>query len=95
MEQVQLDGHLKEIEGDGFTIIENVIPPAVVKALKDRIRECEVASVGPLEDLPTDDDDYSFMRTAGLLRLDPVFHQVPIHEEVLQLVARSRGSHVS
>lgn len=94
MEQAQLDVHLKEIEEDGFTIIENVIPPDVVKALKDRIRECEVASVGPLEDLSTDDDDFSFMRTAGLLRLDPVFHQVPIHEEVLQLVEAVLGKNV-
>ena len=68
MEQAQLDVHVEEIAGQGFTIIENVIPPDVVKALKDRVRECEVASVGPLEDLPTDDDDFSFMRTAGLLR---------------------------
>ncbi len=94
MEQAQLDVHLKEIEGQGFTIIENVISPDVVKALKDRIRECEVASVGPLEDLPTDDDDYSFMRTAGLLRLDPVFHQVPMHPEVLQLVEAVLGKNV-
>ena len=94
MEQTQLDVHLEAIEGDGFTIIENVIPPALLKALKERIRECEVASVGPLEDLPNDDDDYSFMRTAGLLRLDPVFHQVPIHEEVLQLVEAVLGKNV-
>ncbi len=94
MEQAQLDVHLKEIEGDGFTIIESVIPPDLVKALKDRVRECEVASVGPLEDLGTDDDDFSFMRTAGLLRLDPIFHQVPIHEEVLQVVEAVLGKNV-
>jgi len=94
MEQAQLDTHLKEIEGDGFTVLENVIPSEVVTALKDRVRKCEVASVGPLEDLPIEDDDYSFMRTAGLLRLDPVFHQVPIHAEVLQLVEAVLGENV-
>ena len=94
MEQAQLDIHLKEIDGQGFTIIENIIPPDVLEALKSRVREAEVASVGPLEDLPTEDDNYSFMRTAGLLRLDPVFHQVPIHEEVLQLVEAVLGKNV-
>jgi hypothetical protein len=94
MEQAQLEVHLKEIEGDGFTVIENVIPPDLVEALKDRVRDCEVASVGPLEDLGTDDDDFSFMRTSGLLRLDPLFHQVPIHEGVLQLVEAVLGKNV-
>jgi ectoine hydroxylase-related dioxygenase (phytanoyl-CoA dioxygenase family) len=94
MDPAKLDGHLKDIESDGFTIIEDVIPPDVVKALTDRVRECEVASVGPLESLATHDDDYSFMRTTGLLRLDPVFHQVPIHEEVLQLVEAVLGEDV-
>lgn len=94
MEQERLEAHLREIETDGFTIIEDVIPPDVIEALTDRIRECEVASVGPIEDLTTDDDDFSFMRTSGLLRLDPVFHQVPIHEEVLQLVEAVLGPNV-
>ncbi len=47
MEQARLDWHLKDIEGDGFTVIENVIPPDVVKALKDRVRECRVPTFGP------------------------------------------------
>jgi ectoine hydroxylase-related dioxygenase (phytanoyl-CoA dioxygenase family) len=94
MEQAELDVHLKAIEGDGFSVIENVIPPELIAALKDRVRACEVESVGPIEDLETADDDFSFMRTAGLLRLDPVFHQVPIHEEVLQLVEAVLGQNV-
>lgn len=94
MDQAQLQGHVDEIADDGFTVLENAIPDEVVESMKDRVRACEVESVGPLEDLSTKDDDYSFMRTTGLLRLDPVFHQAPIHAEVLQLVEAVLGENV-
>ena len=86
MHASDLERHLAAIESDGYTILENAVPLELVSALKKRVREIEANSVGPPEALVGDDADYSFLRTSGLLRLDSIFHQVPIHPEVLEVV---------
>ncbi len=86
MHESDLEGHIKAIERDGYTILENIAPLELVSCLKKRVREIEAESIGSPKQLTGDDADYSFVRTSGLLRLDPIFHQVPIHPEVLQLV---------
>ena len=55
MQASELKGHLENIEGDGFTILEDVVPLDLVTALKDRIRKVEAESIRPPEELEGDD----------------------------------------
>jgi hypothetical protein len=84
MDQAKLDAHLEAIREDGYTVLEGAIAPDLREALRTRVREIETETVTQLE--PGHDDESSFLRTAGLLRLDPLFWRVPADEEVLQVV---------
>lgn len=85
MEAARLETHLREIEEHGFTILEDVASPERVDAIRKRVREIEAETAGTPEELAAD-PDHSFLRTAGLLRLDPLFRDVPIEPDVLEVV---------
>jgi hypothetical protein len=83
--QESLQSHLDAIETDGFTILENVFSPERAEAFCKQIRETERDTLHPLEPGEREEDS-SFLRTAGLLRIDPMFWDVPIDPTVTQVV---------
>ncbi len=85
MQESQLQAHLEAIAEDGFTILENVFSLERADAFRKRIREIERTTLRPLEPGETEEDS-SFYRTAGLLRIDPIFWDVPIDPTVTQVV---------
>ena len=85
MQQAELQTHLEAISEDGFTILENVFSLERADAFRKRIREIERTTLHPLEPGETEEDS-SFYRTAGLLRIDPIFWDVPIDPTVTQVV---------
>jgi ectoine hydroxylase-related dioxygenase (phytanoyl-CoA dioxygenase family) len=78
-------GHAAEIERDGYTILRNAIAPGFVEKLLARVREIESETL-PSEESGSAVDGSSQLRTGGLLSLDPLFWDVPIHPEVLPVV---------
>lgn len=90
MKQAQLEVHRSQVEEQGFTVLHDVLDADRIAALRDRVREIERDTLEGL--LPGErEDETSFLRTAGLLGIDPIFWDVPIHSEVTQLVERVLG----
>ena len=85
MQDVELNDHLEAVREDGYTILENVFSSERADAFRQRIREIERETLAPLEPDETEVDS-SFFRTAGLLRIDPMFWDVPIDPIVTQVV---------
>lgn len=85
MQEPELLKHLAAIQEDGFTILENVFSPERADAFRERVREIERDTLLPLEPGETEEDS-SFYRTTGLLRIDPIFWDVPIDPAVIQVV---------
>ena len=91
MRDSELQTHLEAITEDGFTILEDVFSLERAEALGKRIREIERDALHPLEPGETEEDS-SFYRTAGLLRIDPIFWDVPIDPTVSQVVEGVLGA---
>ncbi len=90
MQQSELQSHLDAIEGDGFTILEGVFTPERAEVFCKRVREIERDTLLPLQ--PGEQEkDSSFYRTAGLLRTDRLFWDVPIDPTVTQVVEAVLG----
>ncbi len=85
MHETELQTHLEAVAEDGFTILEDVFSLERADAFRKRIREIERDTLHPLEPGETEADS-SFYRTAGLLRIDPIFWDVPIDPTVTQVV---------
>ena len=85
MQETALEAHLAAIAEQGYTILENVFTKERAESFCQRIREVEASTLQPLEPDETEADS-SFFRTAGLLRLDPMFRSVPIDPDVCQVV---------
>ncbi len=85
MHETELQTHLEAVAEDGFTILEDVFSLERADAFKKRVREIERDTLRPLEAGETEADS-SFFRTAGLLRIDPIFWDVPIDPTVTQVV---------
>ncbi len=91
MQEAELETHLEAVKEDGFTILENVFSAERAKAFGKRVREIERDTLDPLEDDETEADS-SFYRTAGLLRIDPMFWDIPIDPTVTQVVEGVLGN---
>ncbi|MGE4649362.1 MAG: phytanoyl-CoA dioxygenase family protein [Myxococcota bacterium] len=91
MQDTELQTHLENLEGQGFTILENVFSLERADAFRKRIREIERDSLLPLEPGETEEDS-SFYRTTGLLRVDPMFWDVPIDPKVTKVVEGLLGA---
>lgn len=91
MQEAALRTHLDAIAEDGFTILENVFSAERANVFKKRVREIERDTLSPLEAGETEEDS-SFYRTAGLLRIDPIFWDVPIDPTVTQVVEGVLGA---
>ena len=85
METAQIDEHLGAIDRDGYTILRDVIDPDLVRRILARVRQLEEETLSEQE-TGTPVDGSSQLRTAGLLNLDPLFWDVPLHPEVLPIV---------
>lgn len=85
MRDSELERHLEAVAEEGFTILEDVFPAERAEAFGKRIRETERDTLRPLEPGESEEDS-SFFRTAGLLRLDPMFWHVPIDPTVTRIV---------
>ena len=91
MQDVEVQAHLEAVEQQGFTILPNVFSVERANTFRKRIREIERETLHPLEPDETEEDS-SFYRTAGLLRIDPIFWDVPIDPTVTQLVEGVLGA---
>jgi len=91
MQESQLQVHLEAVEQDGYTILENAFEPEHAQAMAKRVREIERETLRPLGPEEKEEDS-SFFRTAGLLRLDPMFWGVPTDPAVCQLVEGILGA---
>lgn len=91
MESEQLQSHIRAIEEDGFTILEGVFSPERAEAFNETVRRVERESLHPLEAGETEEDS-SFYRTAGLLRIDPMFWDVPTDPTVSAVVEGVLGA---
>ena len=91
MQEAELQTHLEAVAEDGFTILEGVFSPERAETFRKRIREIERETLRPLEAGETEEDS-SFYRTGGLLRIDPLFWDVPIDPTVTQVVEGVLGN---
>jgi ectoine hydroxylase-related dioxygenase (phytanoyl-CoA dioxygenase family) len=91
MNESELKGHLAAVEEDGFTILENVFSAERADAFCKRIREIERETLTPLEPGESEEDS-SFFRTGGLLRLDRLFWDIPIDPTVVEVVEGVLGN---
>jgi ectoine hydroxylase-related dioxygenase (phytanoyl-CoA dioxygenase family) len=83
--------HVDEIRTDGYTILPDVFDADRAVAYRDRIREIESSTLRPLEPGEAEEDS-SFFRTAGLLRIDSMFWDVPIDPRVTEVVEGALGA---
>lgn len=90
MNDTELQTHVDAIERDGYTILENVFSEQQADAFRERVREIEASTLLPLQPGETEDDS-SFYRTGGLLRIDPMFWDVPMDPTVTAVLDRVLG----
>ena len=90
MDEHEIQGHVDAIERDGYTILEGVFSQDRAHEFCARIRETEATTLLPLQPGETEEDS-SFFRTGGLLRIDPIFWEVPIDPTVTTVVERVLG----
>jgi ectoine hydroxylase-related dioxygenase (phytanoyl-CoA dioxygenase family) len=93
--QPEIESHLGRIERDGYTILENVIEPALLDALA-----ADLARIEREENVRPAQNPFEGTRTVriyNLLARGKLYEQVPVHEAVLPLVERvlDRGCLVS
>jgi len=86
-----VQAHLDEIATDGYTILRDVFDAERATKFREKIREIESTTLRPMEPDETEEDS-SFFRTAGLLRLDPIFWDVPIDPRVTAVVEGTLGA---
>ena len=91
MNQEKLESHLHDLHVEGYTLLHDAIDPALNETILKRIKQAEQETLGPIEE-GMSEDDCSFYRTGGLLELDPLFWEVPIHPEVLPIVEGLLGA---
>jgi ectoine hydroxylase-related dioxygenase (phytanoyl-CoA dioxygenase family) len=86
LDDERVSTHLREIDEDGYTILEAAIDPELTVALRDAIRRLE----HDLDVRPrgTAAEGHSTRRIYNLLAKDPVFRAMPLHPNVLPLVER-------
>ncbi|MDP6876021.1 MAG: phytanoyl-CoA dioxygenase family protein, partial [Alphaproteobacteria bacterium] len=79
-------GHLRKLERDGFTVLENVIPNDLLAELKAALAEIEQAHEFGYRD--TAFEGTRTTRIYNLLGYHPAFAKIPIFDGTLPLVER-------
>lgn len=79
-----LERHLQDIETQGFTLLENVIPDDLVAALSEALLRLE----SELATRPGGNlfEGHHTIRIYNLLARDPVFQQIPVFPSLLPIV---------
>ena len=75
--------HLARVDADGYTILERVIEPDLVAAVRDAIRRIEVDL--DVQPKGTQAEGIATKRMYNLLAKDPVFAALPVHPAVLPI----------
>ena len=81
---LELAGHLERMKRDGYTIVEDVLDPAEIAALRDDVWRLETA----LATRPASNvfEGVRTTRIYNLLAHGAVYHQVAVHDRVLPIV---------
>jgi ectoine hydroxylase-related dioxygenase (phytanoyl-CoA dioxygenase family) len=78
--------HVKEVEEQGYTIVEDAIEPALLDELAESLDRLErYLDVQPA---PNSFEGHHTLRVYNLLAYDDVWQRVPVHERVLPVVER-------
>jgi len=86
LEPADLRAHLKRMEEDGYTIVEDAIEADLVEALRDDLErlERELAVVPAQNDF----EGRSTVRIYNLLVQGALYERIPVHEDVLPIVEK-------
>jgi ectoine hydroxylase-related dioxygenase (phytanoyl-CoA dioxygenase family) len=83
---VNIDVHVKEVDEQGYTIVENAIEPELIDELNDSLVRLE--QFFEVEPSPNSFEGHKTLRVYNLLAFDRVWQRVPVHEHVLPIVDR-------
>src|SRR3954454_10899798 len=78
--------HVKRLDEDGYTIVEDAIEPDLVEALAANLLRLE--AFFDIEPAGNSFEGAQTLRVYNLLALDRVWEQVPVHPNVLPLVEK-------
>jgi ectoine hydroxylase-related dioxygenase (phytanoyl-CoA dioxygenase family) len=86
LDEATIAAHLKRVDEDGYTILEDAIEPAFVDALNDDLLRLErLYEIVPATNAFEGDHT---VRIYNLLALGKVYEAIPVHENVLPVVER-------
>jgi ectoine hydroxylase-related dioxygenase (phytanoyl-CoA dioxygenase family) len=83
---VNIDVHIKEVDEQGYTIVENAIEPDLLDELNGSLVRLE--RFFDVQPSPNSFEGHQTLRVYNLLAFDPVWQRVPVHENVLPIVDR-------
>jgi ectoine hydroxylase-related dioxygenase (phytanoyl-CoA dioxygenase family) len=83
---VNIDVHVKEVDEQGYTIVENAIEPDLLDELNGSLVRLE--RFFDVQPSPNSFEGHQTLRVYNLLAFDPVWQRVPVHENVLPIVDR-------
>ncbi len=83
---MNIDVHVKEVDEQGYTIVENAIEPELIDELNDSLVRLE--QFFEVEPSPNSFEGHKTLRVYNLLAFDRVWQGVPVHEHVLPIVDR-------
>lgn len=84
MDESAIAEHVKAIDEQGYTIVRNAIEPALLEGLATTIRRVS-AELGT-RPRGNSAEGHATLRHYNLLAKDPIFQQMPVHENVLPVV---------
>ncbi len=83
---MNIDVHVKEVDEQGYTIVENAIEPDLLDELNDSLVRLE--QFFEVEPSPNSFEGHHTLRVYNLLAFDRVWQRVPVHDHVLPIVDR-------
>ena len=83
---VDVELHAKEVEEQGYTIVEHAIEPDLVDELNGSLDRLE--RFFEVQPSPNSFEGHKTLRIYNLLAYDDVWQRVPVHESVLPIVDR-------
>ena len=90
-QDADVQAHVDAIATDGYTILHDVFDAERAAAIRKKITEIETTTLRPMEPDESEEDS-SFFRTGGLLRLDSMFWDVPIEPRVTDVLDEVLGA---
>jgi len=81
-----VEEHVKEIDEQGYTIVEDAIDPDLVDALQRNLARLE--EVFEVEPSPNSFEGHRTLRIYNLLAFGELYERIPVHANVLPIVER-------